>query len=524
MTYDITVEGKNYMAVNISKVYLLNIPLEDDLQNTLYFSNATNQYNYFNNNIGKTYNNVSYQSETRTFRCPDQIDTIRNYNYIMWQNTAYSNKWFYAFIKRMEYVNDGYTDIQFEVDPIQTFMFDYEVKPSFIEREHTADDTVGNNTQPENVELGEYVSNGYSNVPEFNNLAYIIQVTEWTTGSSDKPLATDFGGVFAPGGAYICSNITEAINIINAYQNGREKAITNVYVVPKSIVNNTSGTLQYSGQSLPVTITKTIAKQTTLNGYTPRNAKLKTYPYNYLILDNNNGSSNVLQYEQFNTENCTFNIVGVPTVGGSIKCIPTNYKGLNENQQEGIMCGKYPTCGWINDTYTNWLTQNGVNIGLGVVSSGLSIVGGLALMSTGAGAMAGGSSVVSGAMGIAQSIGQVYQHEILPNSASGNTNGGDIATCAKINSFYFIKMSIKAEYARVIDEYFDMYGYKTNRVKTPNVAHRQNWWYTKTINANIVGDIPNEYINKIKDAYNNGLTFWRNPSNFLNYSVSNGIL
>ena len=47
-------------------------------------------------------------------------------------------------------------------------------------------------------------------------------------------------------------------------------------------------------------------------------------------------------------------------------------------------------------------------------------------------------------------------------------------------------------------------------MKTPNTNHRQNWWYTKTMNANIVGNVPNEEMNKIKEAYNNGLTFfWR---------------
>ena len=69
---------------NISQVYLLNVPLEDDMKNTLYFANATSQHNYFSSNIGRTYLNVSYQSETRTFRCPDKIDTVRQYNYIIW--------------------------------------------------------------------------------------------------------------------------------------------------------------------------------------------------------------------------------------------------------------------------------------------------------------------------------------------------------------------------------------------------------------------------------------------------------
>ena len=113
---------------------------------------------------------------------------------------------------------------------------------------------------------------------------------------------------------------------------------------------------------------------------------------------------------------------------------------------------------------------------------------------------------------------------MIPATIKGQLNAGDVNVASGNNTFHFYKMSVKAEYARIIDDFFDMYGYQTNRVKTPNVAHRQNWWYTKTINANITGNVPNDDMNKIKEAYNNGLTFWRNPANFLNYSVSNGIV
>ena len=75
----------------------------------------------------------------------------------------------------------------------------------------------------------------------------------------------------------------------------------------------------------------------------------------------------------------------------------------------------------------------------------------------------------------------------------------------------------------VIDKYFDMFGYKVNRVKLPNKAHRGRWWYTKTIDVNIDGAIPNDDLNKIKDVYNKGITFWRNSDEIQNYSLSNGI-
>ncbi len=511
--------------VNITKVYLLDVPLESDYKNTLYFANASAQQTYFQSKIisSFSYTDFSYQRKDQIIRVPAHYDSIYNCNYVMYQNSAYNNKWFYAFVTDLEYINDGRTDLHIETDVMQTWMFDYTVKSSFVEREHVSNDTVGLHTVPENVELGEYISNGFVRDNELNDFVYLIQVTEYVNG--DKPLATNFGGVYAPGGAYVCDSPAQVVNIIQALDGaGKGDAVTNVYIVPSKVVNNTSGALQYSGQNAPVTYDVTINKQTTLNGYSPRNNKLLTYPYNYLLLDNNNGTSNILQYENFSTSNCVFEVAGVPTVGGSIKCVPKDYKGEVRFQQEGIMAGKFPTCGWVNDMYTNWLTQNAVNIGLGIATSGLEIIGGVGMMATGGGAIAGAGAVANGSLGIANTIGQVYQHSLIPNSARGNINGGDINTCYNMNKFYFIFMSIKSEYAQIIDKYFDMFGYKVNMVKVPNKAHRSRYWYTKTINVNINGDVPQNDMQKIKNCYDNGITFWRNASDIENYADANPIV
>ena len=84
-------------------------------------------------------------------------------------------------------------------------------------------------------------------------------------------------------------------------------------------------------------------------------------------------------------------------------------------------------------------------------------------------------------------------------------------------------MSIKPEYSAIIDGYFDMFGYKVCKVKVPNSNHRARWWYTKTVDVSLDGNIPNDDILKIKDCYNNGIRFWRNASEIENYSLANGI-
>ena len=541
------------MAKNISKVYLLNVPLEDDMKNTLYFANATAQQNYFNSNIGKTYQNVSYQSETRTFRCPDQIDTVRQYNYVMWQNTAYSNKWFYAFIKKMVHVSDGYTDIIFEVDPLQTWLFDISVRPSFIEREHTNNDTVGNNTLPENVELGSYVKNSNTGTPQIGpeTMWYAVGVSDIVGTLSKKP-ASKVNGL--PNGLYyiFTDSVSTLHTIADIYDNaGKANAIYTMFTFPKQILyirQGDSGSFayqsarwDYSGNSLSALFDVYVPTSNDLVGtlvenrkiikptrvgmsYTPRNKKLLTYPYCYFNISNNCGTNVTYRYEDFNGDP-NFNLVGVLDVGCSTKLYPTNYKNMSifsgsvqDNPYDyGITGGKYPTVSWNSDSYTNWLTQNAVNIAVGIGSTALSTVASVAM-----GNPVGVATSFLG--GVSNAVSQMYEASLIPDQAKGNTNVGDLNFTAHKNKFTVFELSIKPEYAQIIDDYFDIFGYKTNRVKTPNVAHRQNWWYTKTINANIIGNVPNDELNKIKEAYNNGLTFWRNPANFLNYSVSNGIV
>ena len=93
-------------------------------------------------------------------RFPAHIDSLLEYTYVMYRNTAYGNKWFYAFITDMQYINDNMTAITIKTDSWQTWGFDVTLKKSFVEREHVADDTFGIHTVPEGVDTGEYVCNG----------------------------------------------------------------------------------------------------------------------------------------------------------------------------------------------------------------------------------------------------------------------------------------------------------------------------------------------------------------------------
>lgn len=543
-------------------VILLKVPLEADNANQLTFANATAQFNYFNGLTGKlALEKFTYSRKDGVLRVPLGYDDAIAFNYVMYRNTSYSNKWFYAFITGYEYLNDGATALSIKTDVWQTWQFSISYPRMFVEREHTNADTRGNNTLPENVELGEYVKNSNVATPQIGAsvMFYAIGVSEIVgTLSKDGNNVTPTANINGlPNGLYyiFADSIGKFQTISNIYDHaGKANAIYTMFVFPKEILNVVQGqsssyaytsgvtwdysdstfTASVSGLYIPTSndLVGTISKANTVTipttvgmTYTPRNKKLLTYPYCFFNITNNCGTTVTYKYEDFSSTP-SFDLVGVFDVGCTTKLYPTNYKNMTlstDNPYEyGITGGKYPTISWNSDSYTNWITQNAVNVGLGIAGSALGAIGGLVTGHPGVAA----ASVYTGVTG---AVSQIYKASLMPDQAKGNTNTGDLNFTAHSNKFTVFPMSIKPEYAAIIDEYFDMFGYKTNRVKQPNVTGRRNWNYVKTIGCCIepnipITNIPQEDLQEIKSMFDKGITLWHNPATFMDYSQTNDII
>ena len=525
------------MGNQITEVRLLAVPLENDYKHTLHFSGKGTQAQYF---VGKsdpnyTYTNLSYQRKDKYISIPGNYEDLRKFNYLMYRNRLTSQDWKYAFITKMEYRSDEVTWVYFETDVLQTYLKDYTVKPSFVEREHTNDDTVGKHTFPENLECGEFVCQYTTKIGSLDTLYVVLAVTEkdpllsgdggnsfwdafpWNDSSAPPLGLMEYSG--AVSGlmyyAFPISQIAVASQLVSRYSSaGKADAIQSIFLAPAFLVNPMRG---QSANNFEFTIPRGVGGS--IGGYAPRNKKLLTFPYNYMLVSNNAGASAVMQYEHFALsgvlpELLRFKIYGSLTPGCSIRMVPMAYKGVEENNEEGLNLGKYPVCNWTSDAFTNWLTQNSVNIGLTLASGVGQIVGGFAT---------GGASAISGVGTIAGQLAQIHQMSFTPHQSKGNINSGDVTTAMGKNTFSFYAMAVKEEYARIIDGFFDMFGYKVNQVKVPLSDHRPEYWYTKTIDVSIDGDVPAEDMQIIKDCYNRGVTFWKNPSNIGDYSVSNTI-
>ena len=523
--------------------------LENDYKNTLDFDNLEEQSAYFESLVEKTYTDYYYMKKDGTITVGENIDNIINCNYLFYKNNGFTTKTYYCFITGMEYISENSTRITFVTDVYQTWLFDFSFKPSFIEREHTNDDGIGKNTVPENLELGEnLIVESPTNINNYDSGTYLCMgVTEMIdeVDLSETDKNKTYNGIYSGLYYMIFTTPDFATNMIEIYnKKGKTDAISCLFLVPKSFAIGETATA-YVGNSegisyaflVPIQSStyNTLVSNFTMNinsklaeNYTPINKKLFTFPYNYAILSNNNGTDIPFRYEDFINNQLNFKVVGSISQGCSIKCVPLNYKKIIDNDTMnsfnfGINGGKFPICSWASDVFTNWLVSNSVNIGI----NGLTNFGKIGF---GAGQFLGGdlvggiSSVASGLSGIANSVSQIYQNSLVPDQVKGNTNSGEITYSALKNVFTIFRFSIRSEYAKIIDNFFSMFGYKTNLVKMPNLTGRQNWNYVKTIDANIIGNIPQNDIELLKSIFNNGVTIWHNPNNFLDYTKSNNIV
>jgi len=533
-----------------TEIYLIKSPIELDNDNQLSFANATAQHNYFSGLPKVTLTNATFQRKDGYIRWPASMESVLTYNYCMYRNKNYGNKWFYAFITDVSWLSNDSCGITIKTDVWQTWQFDLTFKKCFVEREHVNDDTFGLHTVPEGLEYGDYIVNASANLGSsysFSDCYLIAQVSQLCDAmySTWNNAVRVYGGL--PNGCWFIAFYgstnaeiyTNLQNFVRSYDaENLADAIVNIFIAPKSLVSVSAVSLDFdtdygfsayqvlSTTSYTTLNTYSIARNTTINGYTPKNNKMFTNPYNYLMVTNNGGSDVCYAWEDFSSSNASFSERGIVNLGCDIKLTPSNYKNtdLSGGYEWSINRQKFPSVSWNSDFYLNWIAVNQNYLEIQAGLSGLNflgnVLGGMASHNAG--------QAVGAIGGIADSVAGIMQQDrqarMTPDSAKGNSNTGDLNYTVGKNCYTYYKMSIKAEYAKIIDDYFTAYGYKVNTFKVPNITGRTNWNYVKTHGCNITGDVPQTDIEEIKSMFNRGCTIWHNSSTFLDYTQSNTIV
>lgn len=525
-----------YIAPNSTIKLLQDVPLDNTYNHTIYFASKQAQSDYFAGKVLRTFNEHSYVRINRgRIRLQTYTENVYTCNYLMFQNTAFGDKWFYAFIKSCEYINNITTEFEFEIDVMQTWMFDYTLGECFVEREHAITDSPGDNLQPEPVTCGEYVfNNDYGKAFDLSDMGVVVAVVD--TGDDGKSKGDVVDGVFC--GAelfgYRANNVTGVLSKIDEYS-AKPDSIISIYSCPWYFIGGGTtydviALLDKGYASKPDDVVYRIYSTSSLDGYTPHNKKLLTYPYTYLHVDNASGDALALRYELGDVlGQITLECLG--TVTQPIQAIlrPKYYKGSGNQtlNTETLTLNNFPLCSWSVDSYQAFIAQNDLPMKVDVAKGLFSGIG-----KTGVSGLMGGlPGLAAGAFGtlfntldtITDKMTETYQASIQADVLKGSVTSGNINVSHGKHNFYAGRVSIVQEQARKFDEFFSMFGYATNKVKIPNTHHRAHWNFVKTKGCVAKGSVPADDMSKICHIYDNGITFWNNGDEIGNYTLDNDL-
>lgn len=396
-----------------SDVYILkHISLDDNYNHTVLQTDRVSQFNMFNNSQYVKYrlNNQSYQRVgNNKIRVALLADDLYDCNYMMFRNTAFGDKWFYAFITGVNYINNSTTEITYKIDEMQTWYFDYEIPECYVEREHTQTDEVGDNLVPENLpELQlipqqtftrKLVPNDNESSIKYVFLIYYVPkdklVKVHRSSINGLPLvdvenisdntATGFfvNGVFMP--CYMVSweidfgnqsqenvNISKIIYYLQQYN----CTIVKIDQMPYRLYTGTYA--QGLGNSWDIYTYSPARYNKSGDGrksYIPRNKKLQTYPFRSLTVSNCSGQTMDLRWEWFTNGNARLKFLKIAGPTMEFVCTPMGYRNLTEDVDNSLIYDDFVQPAWNENTFLQWWAQNKESFVLSLVSSAILTAG-----------------------------------------------------------------------------------------------------------------------------------------------------
>lgn len=567
-----------------SKIYILrDVPLDVTFDHSMWWPNKEAQTSGFMSKIKYRFTEQSYQRATKnSIRVEILCDRLYDCNYIMFQNTSFSNKWFYAFITNLNYLGNDVTEITYQLDPIQTWFFEFELAQSFVIREHSETDAIGDNVMPEAVPMGDYIHTPPVMLsPEREWVAVVVYTGNPSTGGITASPPGIYNGAMHQAKVKILdlsdakdmSEFVTTLNALSIFNN--TDAVADVYMLPKKYVATKYDVLDETARSESAKVISGVLRdctgelvKPTLGTYKPVNNKLYTYPYTKIVISNNQGETKDYKYELWHDYSLQppgrrydLNVVGVvnPSVifrpmmyGVPIKYadeIPTENVDSLYAWDDGIMLSNFPHCTWATSDYAAKIVQAGMGAALaGLTGGGSMAVAGGAIAGAAQDPGTGVATVPNNSLNrpLNRSNSQKIDPlegwtppkefklsandvSVLSSYIAPALSGTHSAVMADPNlqyaahkfGFSMEQHFIRPEYAKMIDDYFTAFGYATNRLKKPNISSRPHWNYVRTSNCRILGTMPSDDENVICDIFNHGITFWKHLDEVGNYGLDN---
>lgn len=506
-------------------IKFLKVPFSPSQNNLLKFGSLSAQESYMLGKVQYSFTNCTYQREGNGefIRVNKSMDSLYNCNYIMFQNSNFGTKWFYAFIEHLEYANTNVTRVYIKMDSYQSFQFDFNLEKSFIERQHFSSDYY----------------NTLVDTPATGDLKSVFEYSELLLGDffilfNADPTVDDSSGVqfnsayFPKIGAYSlpvymcwCSSAHELSQIVQAVSNkGRADRIQACYYSPFTGTSSITTVGQHPKGDLSIeqdlnlvseVTPSNLYKDITVNiPYSPVYKKELCYPYAKLeIVDKITGKYIELDLSKFaDPLNPQFRLQGSLTELPEYKLIPKNYNGIDYCIENALVV--QPKCEMpvFSNSYAKYLKDNKVSNIINGALSGASAIGSI---------MTGNIAGAVGSFGsIAQTLNADHVAKTQPNQVTGIN--GDASEYITLSPRIYFRLKVMDDnHMNIARNFWNMYGYPVRKIDNVTSFTRK-YNFVKTVACNITAEsIPSEYQKELEDIFDKGATVW--TSDYLNYDL-----
>lgn len=280
---------------------------------------------------------------------------------------------------------------------------------------------------------------------------------------------------------------------------------------------------------------------------TVKESKLLMYPYTVLVLDDFRGNRQEYKNEYFSNRHIAPNLQIKGSIGTSNKVsygfnnYNTNISGFINNKisNETALINNDPSdIPIVTDMLSAYLQghrnsiqnqQNTIKFNgtMNAISSGVNIASSLIGKPNKIQAISGVTDLVQGAGNTVLQLQAINaKQKDIDNTPPNITKQGSNTAYTFGNEYqgvFAIKKQIKQEWIDKLENFFNMYGYKVNVTKVPNMHTRQYWNYVQTQSCVITGNFNNDNLVELKQIFDSGITLWH-TDDVGNYSLNNVVL
>lgn len=468
-----------------------------------------------------------------TIRLPlnNDLEVLRKCGYMTFQNSGDIK--YYAFIDEVNYINAGNVEIRYTIDDFQTYLTDYLnnwTDKCFVEQEHInrsediAKDLDGTTQNISAQNLIWDTKNYYEY--RISNLYFISLAILY-----DEALINELKKIGFT--VYEYSNRT---TVCVAYINN--SIITREIIKGLVDVLNNAERYKYVldcvASCFPFEVSTKNTKITTninlypdkYGDYSFKNAILGTYPFYQLTLKSSTGETISINPKDCESSDDEKMIVNVsygdylqkeatasvePDVDNSYFTMPSTNKLVSFPIGSTIPVNR--------EQLLNFISTNAASSVASVTTGVGSVLGGAILLKTGVGAGVGIPMILSGAGSILGTLGTTANQLTNAIEPTGKVSSSYGNLLARKSGFEIIANRPTNMETKMLDDYFSMYGYVTNKVKIPNIKNRNNFNFVKCHDISNFRGVPPRAKTAMTNAFSKGVFIWHNLGQIGNYDI-----